>query len=245
MRRETAAWQPTDIAGCQLWLKADAGITKDGSNYVSQWADQSGNGNHAVQATGIAQPLWVADGGVSVNNQPVISFDGNDYFSLGDTLDFSTNGQTIYIICKTLNDNSTLISKSFYGSYDSRYSIFVTGLMLYQEGTSPIVTRNITVSRIHGSYHVIKYINDRSTSTHSVYQNNILAGSSAINPSYNMDNDSYYLIGAYNGNGANGMPPLSGLFLQGEIAEIIQYNSAISLANQTLVDTYINSKYGL
>ena len=83
---------PTDIAGCQLWLKADAGITKDGSDYVSVWADQSGNGNDAVQATGASQPLWV-DG--QLNGEPVLRFDGsNDFMSFNEV----ANIRTIFII---------------------------------------------------------------------------------------------------------------------------------------------------
>lgn len=38
----------------QLWLRADLGITV--ATGVSQWADQSGNGNHVVQATPVRQP---------------------------------------------------------------------------------------------------------------------------------------------------------------------------------------------
>lgn len=55
-------WTPEqfDSSLCKLWLDAnDAGtITKDGSNYVSQWNDKSGNGNHAAQSNGSYQPLY-------------------------------------------------------------------------------------------------------------------------------------------------------------------------------------------
>jgi len=73
---------PTDIAGCQLWLKADAGITKDGSNYVSRWADQSGNGNDAVQATGSAQPMWVDN---QLNGKPIVYFNASDFLQISAT----------------------------------------------------------------------------------------------------------------------------------------------------------------
>ena len=35
-------------SGLTVWLKSDIGITKDGSNYVSQWNDQSGNGKDSA-----------------------------------------------------------------------------------------------------------------------------------------------------------------------------------------------------
>jgi hypothetical protein len=50
---------PTDIAGCKLWLKADAGVYKDSGvtpaangDEVLAWLDQSGNGNHVSASAG-------------------------------------------------------------------------------------------------------------------------------------------------------------------------------------------------
>ncbi len=63
-----------------LWLKADAGVTYDGSNYVSTWADQSGQGHDATQSTTGEKPLYVSN---AVNSQPGIRFDGsNDYLTV-------------------------------------------------------------------------------------------------------------------------------------------------------------------
>src|SRR5206468_4294866 len=56
-----------------LWLKADAGVTADASGLVSRWADQSGNGNNAVQADPGSQPVRVD---AAVNGKPVLQFDG-------------------------------------------------------------------------------------------------------------------------------------------------------------------------
>lgn len=70
---------PPVIGGCKLWLDATKGVTKDGSNLVSQWNDQSGNGNHATQGTGANQPTWTDS---AINGLPAISFDGTaDYLS--------------------------------------------------------------------------------------------------------------------------------------------------------------------
>lgn len=65
-------FDPTVIAGLVLWLRADLGVTKDGSDKVSQWADQSGAGHHAVQAVANKQPLWVPG---AVNGQPAVQGD--------------------------------------------------------------------------------------------------------------------------------------------------------------------------
>ncbi len=88
---------PARLPGCVLWLRADLGVTLQGSNAVSNWADQSGNGNDASQAGPGQQPIWTPN---SVNGLPTINFDGaNDLlatpaFALGVyTIMMVTTGQ--------------------------------------------------------------------------------------------------------------------------------------------------------
>jgi hypothetical protein len=52
-------------------FRADLGVTKNGSNLVSDWADQSGNAHNLSEATN--KPLWQAS---QVNGIPAILFDG-------------------------------------------------------------------------------------------------------------------------------------------------------------------------
>lgn len=59
-----------------LWLKADNGITLNGST-VSAWADSSGSGNTVAQATATYQPLYNV---VTQFGIPSISFDGSNDF---------------------------------------------------------------------------------------------------------------------------------------------------------------------
>lgn len=66
----TAPFWPSDVPGLQLWLDANTGVTKNGST-ISAWADRSGNGNNAVQATQANQPTYTASG---QNGLPVATF---------------------------------------------------------------------------------------------------------------------------------------------------------------------------
>jgi len=68
---------PTDIGGCVLWLRSDLGITKDASDRVSEWADQSGNGLTVSQATDTAKPVFYSN---QINGHAGIYFDGVDDF---------------------------------------------------------------------------------------------------------------------------------------------------------------------
>ena len=65
---------PTSLPGCGLWLHAGAGLTTNGLGAVERWADQSGNGHDATQATSGAQPVWVAD---AVNGLPAVRFEAS------------------------------------------------------------------------------------------------------------------------------------------------------------------------
>lgn len=72
------AQSPGGVAGAAFWVRADAGVT--GTTSVSQWNDQSGNNNHAVQGTAGQQPSPVTN---ALNFNPAIDFsDANDIMSL-------------------------------------------------------------------------------------------------------------------------------------------------------------------
>lgn len=67
-------WNPSELPGLILWMRADAGVTKDAEGRVSAVKDQSGKGNDFIQTDVKLQPLLVkAD-----NGQPVLRFDGAD-----------------------------------------------------------------------------------------------------------------------------------------------------------------------
>ncbi len=72
-------FSPLWIPGCALWLEADRGVTLvDGK--ASAWADQSGNGRHASQATPASRPTYTI--GI-LNGYPVVTFDGNVFMDGG------------------------------------------------------------------------------------------------------------------------------------------------------------------
>lgn len=72
-------FSPSDISNLIAWYDADdaSTITKDGSDFVSQWDDKSTEGNDLTQATGTNQPKWIDS---VQNSKPVIRFDGVDNY---------------------------------------------------------------------------------------------------------------------------------------------------------------------
>ncbi|MBI2664287.1 hypothetical protein HYX10_03000 [Candidatus Woesearchaeota archaeon] len=89
--------EPDDVSGLQLWLRADAGITKTGVNRVTLWEDQTTAGTYDVAPPNVgAEPLWVDN---YVNGKPAIYFDGNDH--LWSSVNFPAGDKTIIVVAKS------------------------------------------------------------------------------------------------------------------------------------------------
>lgn len=89
---------PVPMSNLKAWYKADAGVTLNGST-VSQWNDQSGNGNHLYQSTAANQPTFISDEG---DGLPGIRFDGvNDILGIAGGANINIgNDVTFYIVWK-------------------------------------------------------------------------------------------------------------------------------------------------
>lgn len=59
--KSASSFSPPDIAGCLLYLDPTLGVTKNGSNQVTGWADQSGNSNNASQSTASHSFVYTAN----------------------------------------------------------------------------------------------------------------------------------------------------------------------------------------
>lgn len=113
---------PPDLSGCALWLRSDLGITKDASDFVSTWADQSGAARDATQAGPTdVQPKWVAN---VLNGFPTLRFDGNDKLATGA---FSLGPLTVLMVATGQSgagffwarSTGAAVSDTLYGSTNS------------------------------------------------------------------------------------------------------------------------------
>jgi len=75
-----AAFDPTKVENCVTWLSGGVGITTDGSGDITQWADQSGSSNHAVQLGSMPMPTTATVNSITV-----------PAFTAGDILDMTTH----------------------------------------------------------------------------------------------------------------------------------------------------------
>jgi len=83
------AQMPTDYAGLQMWVKADAGVIVNGAMQVEMWTDQSGNNQELVQNSNALKPLLIEN---ELNGLPVIRFDGaNDRMNFAELTNIRTD----------------------------------------------------------------------------------------------------------------------------------------------------------
>ena len=221
-----AAWQPTDIAGCKLWLDAGQGITKDINDYVSNWTDESLNGNDATQGTGANQPLWVDN---QLNGLPGIKFNAVAQF-MEFTSGFLYNYPQftiLFVIKPTLGANGGIFAPTNTtgtGIHIISYGGGYVGI----NGAYPYVTGFFTNNTF-----TISTLTYSDVSTQG-YNNGV-----PLAPNYGgvpLTFNGVYAIGKYAGSYYGG--PF-------DLAEIIIYDSALGTTDRETVENYLMAKYNL
>ncbi|MCC7260144.1 MAG: hypothetical protein IT567_03850 [Alphaproteobacteria bacterium] len=244
---------PPDINGLKLWLKADAGITKDGSNKVSAWAGQSGTLNPASQGTATKQPLWVSGG---LNGYPVIRFDGvDDYMDMhASYVDILKNvkGGSVFVVEKRNgapggNTNNVLFNASTNNAANVRMAVFMDSATSHSYKLNARRSDGDTTASISGgtsgttAFNLVSAIMDYNNTDAYLYVDGTLAVSNTsflTSGSTSNTNSVTVRIGAQ----ADAVP--TG-FLNGDIAEILVFNRAMLDANRKAVECYLARKYNL
>ncbi len=222
----------------QVWLRADAGVTQS-SNSVSSWADQSGNGNDATEATATEQPFYVSD---DLNGNPMILFDG-----INDRLDGTGfYSHDIYIVVDPVqNYNSTsgddailgLNSTDFYGIFFGSHTTNLTDEVLTYSDNTGTYRSGVTGTTI--TYKDPMIINFR-VNAGATNQELFIDGAgitTSVSGTFGTLSNVAYTLGVRGSGGAD--------FLDGAIGEIVNYSARLSDANRRDVTSYLALKYGI
>jgi Concanavalin A-like lectin/glucanases superfamily/F5/8 type C domain len=231
-----------NVAGvCQqpaLWLKADAGVTTSGTS-VTQWADQSGNGNNVIQATTASQPQLQTN---VFNGQPAVAFDGiNDFLNNTVSNAVTTGaGRTIFVVAKSVCGNTTFVPITIRRSATiASYQMarFVSTNFIYSDGVN-------SGNNAWAAYSLFDSISAKQS---------VLTYHHSANGKLNFRfNKTDYAV-AQTGNvfseaGTTGFTIGTredfGNFTNGYIAEIIVYNSQLNATDIAAVENYLANKYG-
>lgn len=225
---------PSDLSNLTLWLDASTGVYSDAgttlavnNDTVQQWSDRSTSAAHASQASAGSRPTYKT--GI-FNGKPVLRFSAHRLDTTS-FLDASYNtAMTLFIVdCKTTvnlkmstahgTGNRWWSTKDANGTYFQASQLSVTqtstkGKFIY---TSPAVY----MFRYNGSSKSVRALQSAISTTVVATTGNVgLSGALTI-----------------------GDLPAGGYANDGDIAEIILYNRALTDAQMMQVEGYLANKY--
>jgi hypothetical protein len=245
---------PIPTSGLELWLKADAGVTLNGSK-VSTWADQSGNGNDAIELDSDRQPLLVRDG---LNGKPTIHFDGLDDM-LGLTGSKRMTQISFFMVFKMDSDTLADDDPIVFGDIDADGHIWgvqmeneLTGyspdtINIYSgfNGVHAVVPHRVTL----GMWHTISVITDGVMWNTQLRANGVDA---QVTHMHDFNMLISVPIGNPTGTGIGGIggtdgarPPIGHTATNCDVAEVILYDAVIPDSLRRLVEQYLAQKYQL
>lgn len=232
-------FNPATISGLQLWLDAADSATlfdsTSGGNLVTsdnaavaRWEDKSGNARHAIQATANARPLLKT---AIKNFKNVLRFDGaNDFIDISSiqipqpytifaAFIFRNNGS--YLLDKTNGTNRVAIGWNSSGSVQDNGKLFYYsgGNLAPQDSQSSASVNLILSASFNGELSFMKKNGSQ-----------ILSGNTGTAPIDSMRfANSFGLSTPCNG----------------DLYEILIYNSALSQPQIQSVEAYLNTKWAI
>lgn len=228
----TVNFTPKQFAELRVWLDA-SDLTQADNSSVSNWLDKSGNNTNVTQVTLANQPVVRTN---QLNGKPVVRFDGVNDYLLGTNLSPSSN-RTIIVLSRV--NTHTSAGRTAFSTYPQFYGGVISVLSTnnqagYMTGGGILGALSDTATYPIGSA-VVQMI--RYTPTEFVLKMNVARTVSVVRTaSVDPALQTGYTIGSD--------AQFSAVF-NGDIAEVIVYNSAISDANYTKIVNYLTAKWGL
>lgn len=249
-RSKAAAWSPISLVPL-AWFRADT-LTTSGSD-VTSWTDKSGNGLHATVTTG-ASPTVVSS---VLNSQPIVRFvaASNQWLQFGGTSVIASSGTalSLIVIAKGAGASPAAGFSSVFTfgtahngntNVDAAETLFFTDSGGYPQlmlggGDNTGNSIGVTTFNFSSAFKYLQFVYNGGGSFQTTGNWNIFANSSSQTVSTGGATSTVVtqsLIGAF-----AAATPFS---FDGDIAEIILCPT-ISGGNQTSLDAYILSRYGL
>lgn len=218
----------------QFWVKAQSGISLVGSD-VSVWADQSGNGNNAIQNTNTYRPSFNSS---AINYNPSVYFDGtNEHLNINNLI--ASGGTQVHIFAVGTNETGG----------DSWHS------MVFGQSSTSWTGGGYGITALNGNSSFGFWVNNYSA--YNVYTSWIDQPFGIIEGMYNgsvvefFKNSTTFGTSAYTGSiGNNGSTHLGGGHStyynhKGFISEVAIYSSALSTIDRNKINSYFGIKYGI
>ncbi|WP_412543332.1 LamG-like jellyroll fold domain-containing protein [Longispora sp. K20-0274] len=210
--------------GSLVWLRADVGVTVNGTN-VTSWNDQSGNGRNAIMTTPTRQPHLVQG---QLNGNPVLRFDGAQSLYFPSPVNPYTF--SVFVVGKNSKSSGFSMILGPGGNYPNnqlRWENSTQALFVGTGNNMPVVTSTIGNTMVP---HELSATYDGSTMR--VYRDGAFVSSHSFTT-----NSGWTLasIGAW----------YSSYFMVGDLAEVLVYPTALGDGDRMATDSYLRTKYAL
>ncbi len=238
-----------DAPGLVFWLRGDFGVT--GTSPITNWADQSGNGNDASPDPTGPDKITSA----SMNNQEVLSFNGTEELNIPDDSRINTGGgydgdeRSMFIAFSTGADVTTTQYLFEEGGNTNGLGVYIKNdnvyVNIYNGGASQRITVFDAIST--NTDYVLSFVWDSGTLTAKLnstsFSNQTSNGTITTLNDHGGDNSIGFTDGnTRNESGATESGPAN---YTGEIAEILYYDRALSTAEEATISTNLQLKYGI
>lgn len=220
--------------GLKLWLMANNGVVLS-SGSVSQWINKSGVEGDAIQANPSNRPGFTES---AINDIGAVSFNGSSqWLSLPTNSDNFSSGASIFVMLKPTSVSAgAKVLDLGNGATSDNINIqepTSTGASLYvYSGSSPSSVTSSSAITV-GQFQLLESIHN-GTSGATISTNAIQgAQSSSMNSITNILRENNFV-----GQGSAG-----GNYFNGEIAEILLYNRAVSTLEKSAIEAALINKY--
>ena len=231
------SFDPRSISGLAMWLDAadTSTVTLDGSSNVSTWADKSGNGRDATQATTTRRPSYAA----TVNGRPVITFDGVDDQLRSSYVNTGTEMSVFMTFAKdAAGGTSNTFSRIFamFDTVDTADWNTLTGISYHWDRAGNVVRvmrNSLAIAPVTApSYGTFTTCGFRRNGT--AITNWLAASTNTGTTASNTFSSTHVAVG---GNNADG-------YMNGRIGEVIVYGRAVTDTEADTLIAYLKTKWG-
>jgi alpha-tubulin suppressor-like RCC1 family protein len=220
----TTAGAGVPLGSLRLWLKADTGYP---SGKISNWIDQSTNGNNAIQFTGGNSPIVV---GNALNGRPVVSYYGSNYFTFSDALMSGLGESEIVAVMRSRVSASATTRSHWYLGVDSTEYPSSAGTIVEDFGRASgqfiDIGRPPSITNFH-VYSVVSKTNEWAARINGTIQ-------------YRTTNSTpFFFTGSRLGKNYNES------YFDGDTAEVMIFDRGLTSAERDAVGNYLAQKYAL
>jgi hypothetical protein len=219
--------------GIRFWLQADKGITKDGSNHITLWSDQSGNGFNVQSDSALSsQPLWIAN--ATTNNMPAVRFTGSNHtvLSTANAVNIlqGTKNFTLFIVVKPGGTQATYADIIDYNHANCRNFVIQQNGSSLNQFVNPVQQLDSTKFQVLTFGYEFAAARFFSALNGTNWQSFVNCSQTYLEPSrLSVGGNLNFPLRVFNG----------------DIAEIIVYNQALTLTEEVAVESTLKTRYGI